>query len=291
MKKDSIQKAEKIIESVDIPSQPHILMDINAELLKPDPSFRKISELVSQDISISAKILRVANSSFFSLRNEVNSVRAALSVLGLDNFSNTVLNFALQDVFRGAQIDKKEFKEILKHSKLVARTSQLIFQKIQYLYSGIVFPGQVYMAGLFHDIGILILSKKFKDYFKKIRNSFSEENPLIAIEEKHYKTNHCLVGYLIGKMWSLPSFVCDIIRYHHDEDFVIHDEISLRKMLSLIMLAENTIDYVIKNEYNSYSIYTHKIRSPNSLNKFIEELNLDIDDLKDVEDKVKEIIE
>ena len=291
MKKELIQEAEKIIESVDIPSQPHILMDINAELLKSDPSFRKISELVSQDISMSAKILRVANSSFFSLRNEVNSIRSALSVLGLDNFSDIVLNFALRDVFRGAQIDAKEFKEILKHSKLVARTSQLIFQKIQYLYSGIVFPGQVYMAGLFHDIGILILSKKFKDYFKKIRNSFSEENPLIAIEEKHYKTNHCLVGYLIGKMWSLPSFVCDIIRYHHDEDFEIHDDISLRKMLSLIMLAENTIDYVIKNEYNSYSIYTHKIRSPNSLNKFIEELNLDIDDLKDIEDKVKEIIE
>ncbi len=59
MERNMTQEAEKIIESIDIPSQPKIIMAITEEVLKPEQNFRKISDLVSQDISMSAKILKV----------------------------------------------------------------------------------------------------------------------------------------------------------------------------------------------------------------------------------------
>jgi len=290
MERNMTQEAEKIIESIEIPSQPKIIMAITEEVLKPEQNFRKIRDLVSQDISMSAKILKVANSSFFSVEKEIVSIQAALSLLGLNNFTDIVLTSTLRDVYKDFQLDANDLEAIFDHSTLVAKTSQLICQKIRYLDSGIVFDSQVYMAGLFHDIGILIMAKRFPDYFNKIRTFCNENNPLIAIEEENYKTNHCMVGHLMGKKWKLPPFVCDIIVYHHDSDFEACDEISSNKILQIIMLAEILNNYIFEHEFKNISLYANEIHSASIINNLFEILNLNKEDRKDLLNKIMDYL-
>ena len=84
------------MESVGIPSQHKIVLEIFDLIDKPDSNFNSISELISKDVSLSAKILKIANSSFFSPTVPIESINHALLFLGLDNFYQLILSFALQ---------------------------------------------------------------------------------------------------------------------------------------------------------------------------------------------------
>lgn len=286
-----IQEAEAIIQSVNIPSSPQILIDINKEVLTPEPSFYKIKNLVSMDVSLSAKIVKVANSPFFGLRYPVQSIEHALSILGLENFTNIVLASALRSAFSQDRELNADYEEVLDHSIQVAQISQMILKKAKYLSGGLIFPNQVYMSGLFHDIGILILRMKYPDYFNIVKSHFSGNKNLIEIEEDHFKTNHSVIGYFVAKSWSLPDIVCKVIQYHHHPDFDTIEDVTLSKMLAMNVLAEVLLEYIGDSEHNISSPYTHSVDSINFFNQLLDELNVERDDLTDVLDKIKEMFD
>jgi len=86
MDQEIIEKTEKLVKGIGIPSQPRVIMEIDEEVKKEDPDFGIISNLVSRDVAMSAKIMKVCNSPLFGLRHKVESVDKALSILGLNNF-------------------------------------------------------------------------------------------------------------------------------------------------------------------------------------------------------------
>ena len=92
-----VEEAEKIFRSIAIPSPPRVLMQLNEEMGKAEPEYRVITDLVSQDLAMTAKVLRIANSPYFGVRNRIKSIATALSVLGLEHFRNIVLASAFRD--------------------------------------------------------------------------------------------------------------------------------------------------------------------------------------------------
>ncbi len=286
-----IMEAEALLESINIPSSPQILIDINKEALTPEPNFKRIKDLVSMDVSIAAKIIKIANSPFFGLRYPVQSIEHALSVLGLENFTNIVLASALRSAFSQDRELSAEYEQVLDHSIQVAQVSQMILGKAKYLSGGLIFPNQVYMAGLFHDIGILILRMKYPDYFNIVESSYTNGKSLIQIEEENFRTNHSVIGYFVAKSWSLPDIVRKVIQYHHHPDFETIEDGTLSKMLAMNVLAEVLLEYIGDSEYNISSPYTHTIDSIDFFNQLLHALNVERDDLTSVLDKIKDMFE
>ncbi len=282
-------EAETIIKSVNIPHCPQILLDINREVITPEPDFHKIKNLVSQDVSLAAKIIKVANSSFFALRFKVQSIEHALTVLGLENFTNIVLASSLRDAFSQDRSLLNELDDVFNHLMLIARISQLIISNVHYSSGGIIYPNQVYMAGLFHDIGILILRKKFADYFKTVNNALPHEKSLVNIEEKYYLTNHAVVGYFMAKSWSLPDEVCKVIQQHHQPQSLKNSTPTLSKMLAINMLSEILFDYAYESETDHSSVFGHQLESVELFNQLLEQLNMEREDLPDILDKIKDM--
>lgn len=283
-------EAESIIKSIDIPHSPQILLDINREVITPEPNFHKIKELVSQDVSLSAKIIKVANSSYFALRYKVQSIEHALTVLGLENFTNIVLASALRDAFAQDRQLLDELDDVFNHLMVIARISQLILGKVHYSTGGIIYPNQVYMAGLFHDIGILILRKKFPNYFVEVNNAFPENKYLINIEEDKFRTNHAVVGYFMAKSWSLPDEVCHVIQHHHNLHAMESESPTVVKMLAINLLSEILFDYTFEAETGSYSVFGHQLENAALFNQLLEQLNIEREDLHDVVDKIKDML-
>ena len=285
-----LQQAEAIIESIDIPSQPQILINIYNEVQKPEPEFRKLKEHVSQDIAMSARIMKIANSAFFGLRYKVHSVEHALTVLGLENFTNIICTSSLREMLMSGSAVGDDLDTVFNHSMHVARIAQFVTHKARIFSGGIIFPSQTYMAGLFHDCGILVLAKKYSDYFQKIRMSEFKDMALVDIEESLYKTNHSVVGYVVAKSWQLPEVVCRVIQHHHHQDLTIHDDASLKIMSAINILSEGVISHLHDVDTEEEAIFGITAASMDYLNQLAEELNFDDDDLIDTVETAKDII-
>ena len=290
MEKDIIQEAENIAKTVGIPSQPQILVGINKEMSKSTPEFSRLLNLVSKDLGITAKLIKVANSAYFGLGYEVNSIDKALSVLGLHNFNTIVVASALRDALMSNHLPHQQFETFYSHSISVAKVSQLIAQKIQLPIIDSVFFNTSYMAGLFHDCGILLVAKRFQDYYDTIASGLGEGYNITKIEEKNFKTNHCVVGSFVARSWQLPNIVCKVIQHHHDLDISLHSDEKVRKMLCVVILAEDIVYHCTKSDNNGYvDLYNSKIEDETFHTQLLSELNITSEELSEVKDVAEHI--
>ena len=275
-----VEEAKKIIQSIAIPSPPRILMDIQQEMGKPEPEYRTLAELIAQDVSMTARVLKVANSPFFGLRYRAKSIDTALSVLGLDNFANVIMTAALRDAMKHQNVPLKELEAFYHHSILIARLCQRIAQKIFQKERDILFPHQAYLTGLFHDCGMPMLAWRFSDYYPSVRREFGDNRSLIEVEEALFKTNHCIVGRFLARAWRLPELVCDAIQFHHYPGIRWEEDADLRRMAALLMLAEHMASDAGLSHRDHPGIYDFSFSSDDGLGTLLSELALKREDME-----------
>lgn len=236
---DDVKKAEELVSSVGIPSQPALLLEINKKIGRPDTGIGDIADLISRDVAMSAKLLKMANSAFFGLREKVDSIERALALIGLKNFNRIILATSLRESVGGHGSGTEKFWN---HSMTVAGASAHIAKK-----AGFESEEQAYIAGLFHDCGVPMLMKKYQDYHQILDHALGVVNSaslsgikksIIGIEEDRYNTHHCAVGYLITKSWHLPVSISKSVWYHHFVNIDIHNDPVTRRLSAILLLAD-----------------------------------------------------
>lgn len=233
------QELEQVLGSVGIPPRPTILMELDAEAGKDEPNFRKIEQLVSSDVGLSAALLKTVNSPFYGLRNKASTISQAVSVLGLTALTRTVTGLMLRQTFsKPGQIDMERFWDA---SAKVAKVTSHIARKLPGLSKD-----EAYTFGLFQDCGIPVLMQKYPDYKQTlgIANQAIDRKFTSAEDERH-QTNHATIGYLLAKSWNLPKNLCSAIRFHHDFDLISEPHSILptesQNLIALTLLAERVI--------------------------------------------------
>ncbi|MEW5792633.1 MAG: HDOD domain-containing protein [Pseudomonadota bacterium] len=281
----NLEKAEKLIKSIGIPAQPKLVLDIDDELKQAEPDIGKITGLISQDPALTAKIIRVVNSPFFGTRKQVDSVKQALTILGLTHFKNVVIASALSEALR---LDQRHSinEPFWNHSILAARIAAFIARR---LFRNPAMENEAYIAGLFHDCAVPLLAQKFPDYLPLAPAALNQQPAAdsLQVEERAYHTNHCAVGYLVAKSWHLPAAVCQAILFHHSPDVDIHADLLTRKLSACLLLAEH-----INHSYAAMLSGASADASPEAqgLAKALFELDLAPEDLKDLKEDAYEIL-
>lgn len=181
MDRSILEEAEKIVKEIGIPGRPQTLIDINIELKKPYPDFDTLSRYIEKDIHLIVTILKLVNSPFFGLRHKIDSAKRALTLLGLNNFNNIILASCMHHAFKGNYVSERKFEQFYTHSLLVADVSRFLSQNILTKTKEHIDPYLAYMVGVFHDCGVLIMSKKFPDYYEKMNRELSPEDSIIEI--------------------------------------------------------------------------------------------------------------
>ena len=228
----------KLLKGIDIPPQPQVLRLVMAEQRQPDPDLRKIAIAVTKDVGLSAAMLRAANSPAFGLRQKVTSISQAVMLLGMGNAISLITGLSLRMVMSGKNKVKLErFWDTASDAALICSVLARRFQ--------IMAVDEAYMLGLFHDCGIPLLMQRFPKYMEILRQSnTSTEESVITMEDREFKTNHAVVGYLVARSWFLPEDVRTTILHHHDESLLLNadpdtaDGILARK-IGLLFLAEH----------------------------------------------------
>ncbi len=167
-----------------------------------------IAILVSADPVLTAKIMRMANSSLYSMSGKISQLNVAIALIGLTTVQSLALSSVLQAV---NPIEENDWK----HSLITAMAAALVAPKFG---SDI---GEAFSVGMLHDLGISLIQEYDKEGYHKIRRSFTlplspdNEDLLLSLEFERYGVTHPALGATIMRSWNLPSEMQNAVKSHH----------------------------------------------------------------------------
>jgi putative nucleotidyltransferase with HDIG domain len=198
-----------------IPMLPEIYIRLEREINKPIVSNNRISEIISSDPLIVAKILHIAHSAFFNMPEGMMDLTHAVNLLGINILKTIVLHtkiFTLKDV---SEEMKVILKKVSKHSLDVAKLSKQIMESENKSRSDIELA---YIAGLLHDIGKILLLK-MADSNKDTKYFDALNNPnLMDFEVEVFGVSHVDIGIYILSLWGFHESILRAIADHHKID-------------------------------------------------------------------------
>jgi HD-like signal output (HDOD) protein len=208
---ESIKSIISQIES--LPSMPSIYTEIITEMQSDDPAIKKVGEIISKDLSMTAKILQMVNSAFFGLFRKIRSPEQAVMMLGLETIKALVLTVKIFSEFNQKNISWFNIDDLFNHSLAVSMYANTII-KNENLDQGLI--NNSMMAGLLHDLGKLILATNFeKPYRQVLAEAQGTGKNLLALEYETFGTSHAEIGaYLMG-LWRLENSIIEAIAFHH----------------------------------------------------------------------------
>ncbi len=215
--------------STQLPPFPAVLQRVLQLLDNPNSSARAMVEVLQYDQAVTANVLRVCNSAFFSLRRPIHSLQEALMRIGFNQLLEIILSRGIGQFIAKAYpgYDLAE-GQLWRHSVTCALLSEIVAERLQEEPSPTHFT-----AALLHDIGKVILSEFVKDHLQEIRRIVTEENlSFIEAEKRVLGVDHAELGGKIADQWQFPRVIVSAIRFHHTPLFASEDpEIAKRTYL------------------------------------------------------------
>jgi putative nucleotidyltransferase with HDIG domain len=221
-----------INKDFEIPSIPLVLIRIIQTLDKDKSSARELEELILHDPALAARILRLANSAFYSFRARVKTISHAIALLGINIVTSLAIGINIFETFtKGAKSESALLNELWTHSCGVAMLVREIWSKNSRREKEGEFA---FLCGLLHDIGKVILFKKYPGHYGPIFASVKTETDAVIsfYENENYGADHAAIGEMLAKQWGFPEELAFVIRRHH--------EVSALKspLISAVMLAD-----------------------------------------------------
>ena len=198
---------------LDLPVNPAVAAKLSTFLVGDCEDTRQFSDLICLDPVLASKVLQVANSSFYRRSTEVSSVAHALVTVGIKNIQELVAEETIRimeagEIFGGFYDLACSF---WKHAVVVGRITELLKD----VMSVNVYE-DVYLAGLFHDLGVLALDLQEPNFYPQLlQPNFLEQTSLCEMERKLIGGDHCQAGSYLFEKLGLPKSFLDAAKFHH----------------------------------------------------------------------------
>ncbi|MBI5665142.1 MAG: GGDEF domain-containing protein [Nitrospirae bacterium] len=213
-----------------LPSLPAIALRIIQEIKKDKSSLNDLANIISYDPALTAKILRIANSSFYALPYKVDSIERAVHILGLEALKNIALSFAIVKGLKRNLVDEFDHELFWKRSITSAVSAEMIASKLN------VKREDTFVTPLLMDIGVLVMYlMRPDDYLRVINKKRATNMPTCESEVSIYGFDHQDVGSEILKKWGLPESIYLPIAYHHKKKDCPP---GLKNMADILMLSD-----------------------------------------------------
>ncbi|MDX2500532.1 MAG: response regulator [Deltaproteobacteria bacterium] len=196
-----------------LPSLPSIYSASIEEMHSEDPSLKNVGDIISKDLSMTAKILQVINSVFFGLSRKIGSPQEAVVLLGLETIKALVLSVKIFAEFSQKKFAWFNIDALFNHSMSVSAYAKAIV-KNEKLGQDLI--NHSLMAGLLHDLGKLILATNFQEPYQQVLTAAQgSDRNLWDLEYEAFGTSHAEIGaYLMG-LWNLETPIIEAIAFHH----------------------------------------------------------------------------
>ncbi|BBO82910.1 HD family phosphohydrolase [Desulfosarcina ovata subsp. sediminis] len=207
------QQMIKTVESLtSLPTLPMVAMEMNRMLQDIETPIERLVAVLERDQTMVVKILRLVNSSFFGFRNQVTTLRHAVTLLGYGTMQNAVVTVSVIDSLKlENELKGFDISDFWSHAIGVAVMCRHLANQTR-----IATAEEAFTAGLVHDIGKVVLINIFPDLFKRIMEGVNGGNkPFFAVEQQLGSWPHSRIGAHLARRWMLPEILGKSVQYHH----------------------------------------------------------------------------
>lgn len=201
-------------QQVYLPSPPSVAVKILDAVRNKECSLEDLEKIISTDPALTGKMLRIANSAFYSLPNKVSNISRALSILGTNIIKNIALSFVIANDLRNRKSDDFNSDYFWRRAVTAAVAAELV--------TGLLHKkdDDIFVTALLHDIGIMAMYlNKGVDYVAALKHCLAcGGTDLIYSERELFGFDHQLLGYLLLKSWGIPEEIIVPIRFHHEPE-------------------------------------------------------------------------
>jgi HD-like signal output (HDOD) protein len=199
----------------ELPPFSPILNRLLASLAKEDVSFNKLGDLIEKDPVMAGNLLHLVNSALYARRGSINSVRHALSLLGINKLRNAVLGMSITRMWNQVRTPPSwSMARFNMHSSASAILSDLLSQRLSVDYAEGAF-----VAGLLHDVGRLLIALGLtEEYGRILQMHESEGKPLLECEMEVTGLTHPELSAEALAHWNLPEPIQNAVRFHHSPE-------------------------------------------------------------------------
>lgn len=206
---------ESIAAKLDeLPTLPAIVYELSQLINDPMSSTAEVEEIMSNDQSLSVKVLKLVNSAYYAIPGGVTTLSRAIGYLGFDTVNQLVLSASIFNALRLNGSNAFNVSELWKHAFGSAIASETIGKHIHH-----PLPAELFVCGLLHDIGKVALCRVDPDLLIDIMETVHKNDCTFLDAEAHLSMpSHCEIGALLAKRWKLPPKMQATITYHHSRD-------------------------------------------------------------------------
>ncbi len=194
-----------------LPSLPHVLVDMLDACHGQQASFQEMSLIISRDAAIAARVVTLANSSYYNRGRRIDSLERALFILGTETVKTIVITAAIQQFFSGFSSTHtgylRRFWQQSLRCALLARSLAILTS-----YAN---ADEAYLCGLLHNLGELVLETNYPNEYQSLIDACQSPSEALSLENKHFSVTHPQVGAFLLREWQLGEFAADAIAFHH----------------------------------------------------------------------------
>jgi len=208
-------KLEKLMAKITrLPSIPTLYIELIQLMKNPDADIEDIGDIISRDMTMTAMVLKMANSAFFGLQRVVSSTSEATMYLGVETLRSLALSAQVFSQFQSLKLPGFSVDALWNHSLETAAAAKTIAQ-LEGAAKNML--DEAFVAGILHDIGKLVLASNFStEYGEVLRMTKTQAFECRKAEQEVFGVNHADVGGRLLKLWDLPYAVGEAVAFHHD---------------------------------------------------------------------------
>lgn len=229
------QVDRKRVEQIEnLPTLPEIANKLLRIINDPTTTAADVANLISRDLSLTSKVLRLANSAFYGIPRTVTTVHNAVVILGLKVINTMVFSITVVKMFpadgKSELFSRKKFWAHSLACAVIAKLLALRMRKVTLLD-----PEECFCAGLIHDVGRIVLDQYFhEDFIKAVEAARAGRGPLVEAEKRELGFDHSEAGDWLTARWELPHELRMPIMHHHNPRQANH----AKEITALVHLAD-----------------------------------------------------
>lgn len=203
---------DQLISKLDeLPTLPSIVYELSQVINDPMSSTKEVEQLMSNDQSLTTKVLKLVNSAYYAIPGGVTSLSRAIAHIGFDTVNQLVLSASILSALKTDEPTDFKLSDFWKHCIGVAIGSETIASFIRHPN-----PSDVFTCGLVHDMGkvaTLILAPEI--FLDNVAYATNNGKSYIEAETELERPKHTQVGFLLAEKWNLPTPIRSSIKHHH----------------------------------------------------------------------------
>jgi len=177
----------------------------------PRSSIEDITDVISKDQGLTARLLKLANSPLFGYFSKIDSIGKAATIIGTQQLQAMALAVSVTEVFTGIPENLVNMKTFWQHSIACGITARALA-----IYRREANVERVFAAGILHDVGRLVMCTAIPDIFRELLVAGREENALlVSLEEERLGFSHADVGGRLLEKWCIPASIAEPVACHH----------------------------------------------------------------------------